>query len=270
MKGSAIGVGTDIAGSIRIPAYVNGVLGLRPTTRRVPYGGQKGPSRPGAPGILAVAGPLARSVRDIDAFMSAVLNYDTWTVDETAISLPWQKPKTPKDKKLKLGYIMEDPHYYLHPTVLRAMKTAISKLEAAGHTLIDLSPQLPEGTLYDAMVISFKQFAMDPKQTSFLHINASGEPVIPSIPTTVLPDLKDFTPSVDEVYDLNVGRAKIQQIFRKIWTENGLDGFLVPTYQATGVPHDRYGTPIYTTLLNLLDVSNSSFYLGFWWMGYDD
>lgn len=38
MKGSILGVGTDIGGSIRIPSSFCGLCGLRPTTRRVPYG----------------------------------------------------------------------------------------------------------------------------------------------------------------------------------------------------------------------------------------
>ncbi|KAI7240916.1 amidase family protein, partial [Hortaea werneckii] len=71
MRGSPIGVGTDIAGSIRIPAYVNGVYGLKPTSRRIPYAGQESPARAGAEtfGVLPAAGPLARSVQDIEYFM---------------------------------------------------------------------------------------------------------------------------------------------------------------------------------------------------------
>ena len=60
-----IAQGNDIGGSIRIPAFYNGVVGLRVSLGRIPT---YNPSQPGASPIgvqlMAVEGPLARSVRD--------------------------------------------------------------------------------------------------------------------------------------------------------------------------------------------------------------
>lgn len=47
MRGSLIGVGTDIGGSIRIPALCCGTFGFKPTTDRIPMGGQANPVRDG-------------------------------------------------------------------------------------------------------------------------------------------------------------------------------------------------------------------------------
>lgn len=266
MKGSPIGVGTDIAGSIRIPAYVNGTYGLRPTCRRIPYGGQKGSGRPGYFGVLPCAGPLARSVRDIEYFMRAVLSFDAWTVDEAVISVPWRQqqlsapaisnPGAQGTKKLALGFILEDPKYPLHPPVLRTLKTAIAKLSEAGHTVIDLASHLPAGIIFSATENAFTNFAMDPLKTSLGYITKSGEPVVPSIPTALLPETKHFKPSVDDVYRLNVERASICSMFRKVYVQHKLDAVVMPTYQATAVAHDRYGIAAYTVLANLLDVSS--------------
>jgi amidase len=63
MRGSVIGVGTDMAGSTRIPAYYNGTFSYRLSARRIPYAGQTSSARPGSFSILPSAGPLARSVR---------------------------------------------------------------------------------------------------------------------------------------------------------------------------------------------------------------
>ncbi|RMX98488.1 hypothetical protein D0868_10062 [Hortaea werneckii] len=241
MRGSPIGVGTDIAGSVRIPAYVNGVYGLKPTSRRIPYAGQASPARAGAEtfGVLPAAGPFARSVQDIEHFMSSVLKFDTWSVDEGVISIPWRaQPNHSARKKLKLGFILEDPNYPLHPTVLRTMKTAIAQLEESGHQLIPVEPDLPSNVLTDAMKTGFFHFAMDPEQTILGHITRSGESVIPSLSTATLPEMKDFKPQLDDVFRLQNERLSIQRTFRELYTSKALDAILMPTYQATAVPHD--------------------------------
>src|SRR5450432_2178689 len=75
--------GTDIAGSIRYPAYACGVHGLRPTLGRVAAFNASLPERPIGPQISAVSGPLARTVGDLRmalAAMSAPDARDPWWV----------------------------------------------------------------------------------------------------------------------------------------------------------------------------------------------
>lgn len=61
----AIAHGTDIAGSVRYPAYACGLHGLRPSIGRVPAFNASGPDRQIGAQIMAVSGPIARTIADI-------------------------------------------------------------------------------------------------------------------------------------------------------------------------------------------------------------
>src|SRR2546429_714483 len=68
--------GTDIAGSIRYPAYACGVHGLRPTVGRIAAFNASLPERPIGPQISAVSGPLARTIGDLRIALAAMSGYD--------------------------------------------------------------------------------------------------------------------------------------------------------------------------------------------------
>ena len=68
--------GTDIAGSIRYPAYACGVHGLRPTVGRVAAFNAALPERPIGPQISAVSGPLARTIGDLRISLAAMSGFD--------------------------------------------------------------------------------------------------------------------------------------------------------------------------------------------------
>jgi len=72
----AIGHGTDIAGSVRYPAYACGLHGLRPTLGRIPAFNASGPERHIGAQIMAVSGPLARTVADVGIALQAMAAED--------------------------------------------------------------------------------------------------------------------------------------------------------------------------------------------------
>ncbi len=79
----ALGHGTDIAGSIRYPAYACGLHGLRPTLGRVPAYNASGADRYIGAQVMAVSGPIARSIADIELGLSAMAAanpLDPWNV----------------------------------------------------------------------------------------------------------------------------------------------------------------------------------------------
>lgn len=118
--------GTDIAGSIRYPAYACGVHGLRPTLGRIPAFNAALPERTIGPQISAVSGPLARTIGDIRialAAMSAKDHRDPWWVPA-----PLEGPPMPKRVAMCLNPDGLDPV----PEVKAAVADAGKRLERAG------------------------------------------------------------------------------------------------------------------------------------------
>jgi amidase len=72
------GIGSDLAGSIRIPAHCCGIVGLKPTTTSLPSRGQFPPAL-GPYSLGAAIGPLARSVEDVQILFRVLAGHETST-----------------------------------------------------------------------------------------------------------------------------------------------------------------------------------------------
>ena len=73
LRGSCLGLGTDVGGSIRSPSANCGVYGLRPSSYRIPFGGLSY-TMGGQEQIVAVLGPLSTSLGGVKLFMKTVIN----------------------------------------------------------------------------------------------------------------------------------------------------------------------------------------------------
>jgi Asp-tRNA(Asn)/Glu-tRNA(Gln) amidotransferase A subunit family amidase len=263
MKGSVLGVATDIAGSNRIPAICCGGSSLKPTAGRVPFAGGVAVGRLGSPGsIPVVIGPCGRSTRDYELFMKSVVSVQPYRFDENCLNVPWRtvQPSTPTTP-LRFGLIRGCKERPLHPPIARALHNTATKLKAQGHEIVLLDDKIPD--LYQTAMLAWKFFMLDPKKTPFQFIKDSGEPPVPSLSTCSFPELKDWTPSLDELWDLNVAKAGVVKKFHTLMVgdvkegvkeaEKGLDAILMCGYQGVAPRHDEYGLPIYTVLVNLLN-----------------
>jgi amidase len=184
--------------------------------------------------------------------IKTVIESEPWEVDENVINVPWRKID-PATKPLRFGLIRGHPKRPLHPPVARALHETATKLESQGHDMVLLDDKIPD--LWTSTVLAWKYFALDPKKTPAQHVKDGGEPWVPSIATTNLEELDGWEASLDGLWEMNMERAKIVKAYHDLMIGEELDAVLMVGYQATAVPHDTYGVPIYTVLQNLLNVS---------------
>src|ERR1700735_374994 len=118
--------GTDIAGSIRYPAYANGVHGLRTTTGRVAAFNAALPERAIGAQIAAVSGPLARTIGDLRIALEAMSMYDIR--DPWGVPAPLEGPAMPKRAAVCLAPDGLEPVAEVKAAVVDAAK----RLERAG------------------------------------------------------------------------------------------------------------------------------------------
>jgi amidase len=135
--------GTDIAGSIRYPAYACGVHGLRPTVGRVAAYNPAFPDRPIGPQISAVSGPLARTIGDLRIALAAMAAKDVR--DVWWVPAPLEGPPVAKRAAVCVNPDGLNPV----PEVKAAVLDAAKRLERAGWSVEEVkdTPPLQEAAL---------------------------------------------------------------------------------------------------------------------------
>jgi len=133
----AIAQGNDIGGSIRWPAYCNGVVGLRPSPGRVAaFNPTAAASRRMSSQLMSVNGPLARSVRDLRLALAAMAAPDSrdplWT--------PAPLSGAPPPRPLRAAIVAEADGFKVAPSVAAAVRRAGEYLAAAGYQTEEIAP----------------------------------------------------------------------------------------------------------------------------------
>ena len=127
--------GTDTGGSIRQPAALSGVVGMKPTYGRV--------SRYGMVAFassLDQCGPLGRSVRDVATVLEALAGHDPR--DSTSVNVPvpdYAAALTGEVRGLRLGVPREYFVAGMEPGVEASVRAAIAVLEGLGAEIVEVS-----------------------------------------------------------------------------------------------------------------------------------
>ena len=141
LKGSPVGFGTDIGGSIRIPAAFNGLYGIRPSSGRLPYEGMAN-SMDGQNSVLSVVGPLAQSVGSLRLVIKSLLSQQPWLHDPQVHEIPWRDEQEQQVQdiirssgkgQLAFGILKHDGIVTPQPPVQRAVEMVVKTIEKLGH-----------------------------------------------------------------------------------------------------------------------------------------
>jgi amidase len=125
--GSPLGLGSDAAGSVRLPAHFCGITSIKPTTGRLPRTGHVPPAGGWVAEVWQI-GPMARSVEDLKLAMELLAGEDS--LDFTAPPVPLDQP--PDLRHLRLAFFTNNGFARCTPETEKAVRTAARYLADCG------------------------------------------------------------------------------------------------------------------------------------------
>lgn len=150
--GSPIGIGTDIGGSIRIPAAFCGVCSIKPTMQRIPDL-CRFIDNPPKISINSVTGVLGNSADDLQLILE-IINEEA---SKKNSNRPLKNFKDVDITKLKVGYFISDGLFEPMPAIKRSVLESVEQLKKAGVQVTEFIPP----NLAEAEELFFKILSAD-------------------------------------------------------------------------------------------------------------
>lgn len=259
MHGSMIGIGTDIGGSIRVPAMCNGLYGFKPSNGRVPFGGQDLGGIPGKQraGLQSIAGPIARSMSDVDVLMREIVpRAELYGEDCFPGNWSSESPTQIQDKsrKFTVGVLRSDGRISPVPPIAKVLDEVVQALRKVDGIEVVEIPVPPE--LGECQTLANLLMAVDGGGVMMDLIEGMGEPLIPWLKNRT----KRGTPkTLAQLYELQARRSEIEKALMKMWTVPGsdktrrVDAIIHPVAPHPVPEIDRYNAVGYTSSFVLVD-----------------
>ena len=271
LRGSCLGIGTDIGGSIRSPAANCGVWGFRSTSYRLPYVGAAGPGQ-GEEQIIGVIGPLSTSLAGLSIFTKALVNQKPWLVEPSLVPLAWNDSISHLSRRhgrahVKIGILWDDGVVRPHPPITRSLMEMAAQLRnLPGFEIVDWMPLRHD----EGWEIISSLYFPDAGKENYELLEQGDEPILPLtrfiLEQSTVPERED---TATKIWEKTVRREAFRAEYAAHWNETGeqdghcVDIILCPVGPGVAPPlgHARYWP--YTSTWNLLDYPAMVFPYGF-------
>jgi len=220
------GLGSDTGGSVRIPAAVNGIAGLRPTLYRYPQAGITPISH-----TRDTAGPMARTVADL-ILLDRVI----------AGGAPIEAAEA---KGIRLGVPRGAFWSDLGPETKRVAEEALEKLKAAGVTLVEADlPSVPELNNKVSFPVALYETPRDlsdylRRYKTGLTVQAVAEKIAsPDVKGVFMGPILGEKPMPKPAYDaaINTFRPQLRQAYAEYFATHKVDAIIFPTTPLVAAP----------------------------------
>jgi amidase len=251
LRGSIMGVGTDIGGSIRAPCGFVGIYGFKPTADTLPTRDLIRGGMPAELNVLCSAGPMCTSLRDVDFFMRQILAQKPYIQDPRVVPIPWTGLTTKLDfsppRRLRVGIMMNDGFIQPQPPVIRALREAKNRLQAS--QLCEVKPFTAYNTEEGYNLVRAMYFP-DGGNSCNVACEATGEPIhLLSADGNSYAEPKDS----DELTQVRAQRDSFRTASSENWAAHDIDVVLCPVHVGPAAAHDTGRHISYTAIWNALD-----------------
>jgi amidase len=236
----ALSLGSDIGGSLRVPAFHCGIYAHKPTFALVPPRGHTPPPFPPLPldREMAVIGPMARSAADLSLLLDVIAGPDPLEAG-VGYRLALPPPRHNELKSFRVLVIDSDPILPANTEIRDAIGRLADALARSGASVTRQSPLLPDfaqsSRLYMRMLMSFLAAFFTPE--AIADARAGAAKLAPDDNSLAAERLRGMTLS-HRAWVLDDGaRARLRAQWRELF--RSFDAVICPVMPTPAYPHDH-------------------------------